>query len=66
MIDHGRTGYLCTDAAMVRAIDTVQDLDRATCRAAAEDQFSAHRMAAEHTLLYQTLLNKGALTTSSL
>jgi glycosyltransferase involved in cell wall biosynthesis len=63
LIDHGRTGYLCTDpAAMALSIETVQDLDRAACRAAAEEHFSAHRMAAEHTQLYQTLLNDGHRT----
>jgi len=60
LIHHGRTGYLCPDTtAMVQAIHTLHELDRAACRAAAEQHFSVHRMAAEHSSLYRELLGNG-------
>jgi glycosyltransferase involved in cell wall biosynthesis len=56
IVDHGVTGYLCTDEDdMLTALRHVPSLDRAGCRAAAEQRFSLHRMARDHESLYRRL-----------
>jgi glycosyltransferase involved in cell wall biosynthesis len=53
LVDHGVTGFLAADGnALVDALDKVADIDRAACRAAAQNHFSMARMAADHTRLY--------------
>lgn len=60
IIDHGVTGYLCTDEAdMVDAIGRVDALDRHACREAAELRFGMDRMAADHERLYERVLDRG-------
>ena len=57
IIDDGTTGFLCRDEAdMVAAIERVDQLDRAACRAAAEQRFSLQRMARDHVRLYRRIL----------
>jgi glycosyltransferase involved in cell wall biosynthesis len=57
IVDDGRTGFLCDDLdEMVAAVARVDDLDRAACRAAAEERFSVARMAADHAELYEHVI----------
>ncbi len=57
IVDHGYTGYLCSDEdAMLAALYGIPALDRAACRAAAEDRFSLTRMARDHEHLYHRLI----------
>lgn len=57
IVDHGVTGYLCTDEQeMVTALAGVDRIDRAACRAAVEDRFSMHRMALDHIAVYRSVL----------
>lgn len=61
IIDHGVTGFLCSDAAeMEAAIGRVGELDRQDCRTAAERSFSTERMIDEHLALYERLLAREA------
>jgi glycosyltransferase involved in cell wall biosynthesis len=56
LIDDGVTGFLRRDQlGLVAAIDHVDDLDRAACRAVAEARFSMARMASDHTGIYAWL-----------
>lgn len=58
IVDDGVTGFLCdTEAAMVRAVDRVGEIDRAACRRTVVDRFSADRMVADHLDLYGRLLD---------
>jgi len=58
IVDDGRTGFLCRDEAdLVNAIGKVEEIDRADCRAAAEQRFSIQRMAREHDRLYRRVLD---------
>jgi len=57
IVDHGVTGFLCDDATeMELAVGRVDELDRRSCRRAAEQSFSTHRMVHEHLALYDSLL----------
>jgi glycosyltransferase involved in cell wall biosynthesis len=57
IIDDGITGFLCSDEAdMIAAIDRIPELDRTSCRTAAEERFSLSRMARDHVTLYQAIL----------
>jgi glycosyltransferase involved in cell wall biosynthesis len=57
IVQDGRTGFLCTDEAhMAEVIGRVGELDRAACRAAVEDHFSAERMVAEYLELFSQLI----------
>jgi glycosyltransferase involved in cell wall biosynthesis len=57
IVEHGRTGFLCADEdEMVAALSLVPTLERAQCRAAAEQRFSRQRMAADHERLYRALV----------
>ena len=56
VVEHGRTGFLCDDVpALVEAIQRVDELDRAACRAAVEGYFSTRRMVEEHIALFDEL-----------
>jgi glycosyltransferase involved in cell wall biosynthesis len=57
IVDHGVTGFLAsgTDQA-VAAVAWAAKLDRRACRAAAEDDFSARRMVADHIAFYRDVL----------
>jgi glycosyltransferase involved in cell wall biosynthesis len=58
IVDHGVTGYLCRDEdEMVAAVDRVGELQRASCRLAAEQRFSLPRMAREYERLYRRILD---------
>jgi glycosyltransferase involved in cell wall biosynthesis len=60
IVEHGRTGFLCEgEDEMVSALGRVSRLDRADCRAAAEQRFSVRRMVADHEQLYHRLLVSG-------
>ena len=61
IVEHGRTGYLCLDEpTFVRAVMSVQDLDRRDCREAAVRRFSAARMVSEHVGIYGAALAQSA------
>jgi glycosyltransferase involved in cell wall biosynthesis len=53
IVEDGRTGFFCDGVAdMADALREVGRLDRAACRAAAQERFSLRRMALEHLRLY--------------
>lgn len=57
IIEDGKTGFLCQDVAdMAGRIELVDQIDRATCRAAVENYFGTGRMVAEHLDLFEDLL----------
>lgn len=56
IVDHGRTGWIVDDVDdMVRAIRSVDDIDRRACRSAAEQRFSAAAMTRRYLELYSRL-----------
>jgi glycosyltransferase involved in cell wall biosynthesis len=56
IVEHGVTGFLCADEADLAAkLARVQEIDRATCRAAAASRFSTDRMVDDHIALYRRL-----------
>ena len=58
IVDDGTTGFLCRDEEeMVTAITRVTEIDRAACRASAEQRFSLQRMAADYEALYRQLVD---------
>ncbi len=60
IIEHGRTGFLCTDEAeMVEALLRVPELDRNECRARVDVRFSADRMVQDHLDLYERQATAG-------
>ncbi len=57
IVDHGHTGFVCTDDQdLAERLTQVDGLDRRTCRAAAASRFSAARMVADHVALYRQLV----------
>jgi glycosyltransferase involved in cell wall biosynthesis len=57
VIEDGRTGFLCSDEAMMAdAVGRLGEIDRSVCRAAVEGYFSTERMVKEHIELYERLL----------
>lgn len=57
LIDDGVTGLLCDDLdELVGKLEEVAKLDRAACRAAAEQRFSRQRMVADHLDLFEQVL----------
>jgi glycosyltransferase involved in cell wall biosynthesis len=63
IVDDGITGFVCdSDAELLVAMGRVGELDRADCRTAVEDRFSADRMVRAHLDLYQRLLAEGRPT----
>jgi glycosyltransferase involved in cell wall biosynthesis len=62
IVDHGRTGYLCTDEAdLANKLELAPNLSRAACRQAVAERFSATRMVADHVRLYQRLVRRRPL-----
>ena len=58
MVDHGVTGFLCSDQQdMIAAVDRVADLDRSVCRKVAEQRFGMDRMAADYATVYRRVLD---------
>jgi glycosyltransferase involved in cell wall biosynthesis/CelD/BcsL family acetyltransferase involved in cellulose biosynthesis len=56
LVDHGRTGFLVSDAAeMSKAIVETSDISPEECRKYARDQFSSERMTSEYLALYSRL-----------
>ncbi len=54
IVDDGKTGFLCgSRAEMVSAARRLGEIDRAGCRKAAEERFSAERMARQYVELYR-------------
>jgi glycosyltransferase involved in cell wall biosynthesis len=61
IVDSGETGYLCTDEDdMVAAIGRLGQIDRRSCRAAAERRFGMDRMAADYEQLYERVARQAA------
>jgi glycosyltransferase involved in cell wall biosynthesis len=61
IVEDGRTGFVCrSEADMVAKIDLLGKIDRAGCRARAEERFSTRRMAADHLDLYEELVEEAA------
>lgn len=59
IVEHGRTGFLCRDEdEMLAAVLRVDELDRAACRASAQERFSLQRMARDHDHLYARVLER--------
>jgi glycosyltransferase involved in cell wall biosynthesis len=57
VVADGRTGWLCTDESdMAARLLTIDEIDRAECRADVEVRFSTARMAREHAELYERVL----------
>lgn len=58
IVEHGRTGFVCTDEAeMIAAIGRIQEIERWACRRAAVTRFSAGRMVERHLDLYRRVLD---------
>jgi glycosyltransferase involved in cell wall biosynthesis len=58
IIEHGRTGFICTDEAdMAGRVAEVAELDRRACRASVAQRFSTSRFIARHVALYERVLN---------
>jgi glycosyltransferase involved in cell wall biosynthesis len=59
IVDHGRTGFLCSSVdEMVAACDAVGGLDRRACRSTAEERFSSRAMAIGYLNAYAAVLNQ--------
>lgn len=56
IVKHGRTGFLGKTAELAGLVPAAAALDRAECRKAVVDRFSADRMVAEHLELYSDLI----------
>jgi glycosyltransferase involved in cell wall biosynthesis len=60
MVD-GKTGFLVNDIdEAVEAVEKVQWLDRAECRAIFEERFSTHRMAQDYLQAYAQIIDGGS------
>lgn len=60
VIEDGVTGFLCDDVgAAVRAVHALDRIDRASCRRAFEERFTADRMARDYLSLYARLVGEG-------
>jgi glycosyltransferase involved in cell wall biosynthesis len=63
VVEHGVTGFICDDESeMVEAIGRIDEIDRARCRAVAEERFSPDRMAEQYLELYQRLCGNDILS----
>lgn len=57
IVDHGRTGFLCSDEEdMAARLAEVTSLDRRACRRAALRRFTTRRMVGDHVALYRDLI----------
>lgn len=62
IVEDGRTGFLCADEdALVAAVERIDELDRRSCRQAAELRFSAERMTTDYLRMYSRLLHPARL-----
>ncbi|HET6674447.1 MAG TPA: glycosyltransferase family 4 protein [Nitrospiraceae bacterium] len=62
LIDHETTGFLCRDEAeMAQAVLRIEEIDRAECRRAFEERFTAERMTEEYVEIYQQLIQEKAV-----
>ena len=58
IVEHGRTGFICTDEAdMAQRVAEVDDLDRRACRASVAERFSRGHFIDRHVALYRRVLN---------
>lgn len=61
LVDEGVTGYLCRgERSLAKALQKAADLDRAACRQAAEERFSASRMVEAYVELYRSVIGPTA------
>lgn len=61
LVRPGVNGFLPADRdEAIRALDEIEAIDRAACRADAEGRFSARRMATDYLALYGRMLTTGA------
>ena len=57
IIVHGRTGFLCDDTdALVRAVRSIEQIDRRECRSDVARRFGVDTMVAQHVAAYRDLL----------
>ncbi len=58
IVDHGRTGFLCTDEAdMAQHVARVATLDRRACRASVAERFSTALFIERHLAFYRNVLH---------
>jgi glycosyltransferase involved in cell wall biosynthesis len=58
VVEDGRSGYLCrSETEMAEAIQNIDAIDRAECRAVVEGYFSIDRMVREHVELYEQIIS---------
>jgi glycosyltransferase involved in cell wall biosynthesis len=56
VVEHGVTGFVCeTEDELVQAIGRLDEIDRAACRAQAEQRFSPSAMAGQYEQVYERL-----------
>ena len=57
IVDDGHTGFLVSNQdQLVDALARTDEIDRAACRAAAEERFSSERMAVDHLEVYRNVI----------
>lgn len=58
IVEHGVTGYLCSDEAdMVTRVDEISSIDRAACRGSVLRRFSTERVVEDHLALYRKVIS---------
>jgi glycosyltransferase involved in cell wall biosynthesis len=58
LLRHGSTGFLVSDvSAAVAAVSRIDELDRKTCRAEADNRFGADRMVADYLSLFSRIVD---------
>lgn len=58
---HGRTGFLVRDhEAMAAAVNRLEEIDPATCRADVQARFDAATVARQYVRVYREAINPGA------
>ncbi|UQA62960.1 GNAT family N-acetyltransferase [Polyangium aurulentum] len=61
VVEHGRTGFLVNDEQqLVEALENVESIDPAQCRAAAEERFSLEAMCGRYLGVYERLTRRVA------
>jgi glycosyltransferase involved in cell wall biosynthesis len=64
LIDHEATGFLCSDEEeMAQAVLRIGEIDRARCRNAFEERFTAERMTKEYVRVYERLIHETTVST---
>jgi len=67
LVDHGTTGFLCTDEdELVQAVRRIDEIDRGKCRSAFEERFTVERMTKGYLQLYEQMIRETAVSGSSL